>query len=436
MNKKVFLIFIMFFTFVLGVNFVSAAEKAIATVKITGMNVFGRTLVAEANCTKPENNDCSFSYQWYSNTTNSTTGGTAIADSNSKYYVIDKSLEGKYIYVVVTATSYSNDYEATTVMDITDATTNTYAKVDDYVTIDSTTKYSIDVKATFEVGAKLTMTLNGIEEKNDKVDYYVKFVNENDPMPTIEQTNIGCTFSDLDNDEIDKFKWVSDIDDTIVISDDWYLLNGYEYAYIVKQTRNTDENIGGIFCEIIKSPIKVDKPSIPDLGKRYQFYLFTDADFKGLSTFPLFPTFGSTGDHMLKTKIGIINDETLLKKLANNSKDSLQSLLEYAKKHDGTTFSYHDEHYYKNDIGSFKVTDGAYYYVYTAYEDKNGMYRNLEDVTVVMGELGMLVNDVKWTTSNPDTGVFNQYGIFGLIIVIGIISFTLIRKLSKFPKKA
>lgn len=435
--KKIFLIFIMAITLILGLNNVIAEESITGSVKITGRNTYGRTLTAEASCTKPST-ECNFEYQWYSNTTNSTTGGTVIKGATSKYYVIEESLKEKYIYVVVTAkvqsVSTSNSYISSEFKDITDSTNNVTATVSDYVDIDSTTKYSADVKATYEVGANLTITLNNIVLNENNVEYYVMFVNKGESRPIMKQTNLGCEYPETNHENINKFKYVNTTTGEIVIDDDWYILDGYDYIYVVKQT--SDKVNGGRYCSITKEPINIKKPSLPDLGKRYQFYVFSESEFDGLSTFPLFPYDGHNGTHTLKTKIGLIKDNSLLKKLANNSKDALSSLLEYAKKNDGTVFTYSDEHYYDNDIGSFKVTDGAYYYVYTTYDNSDGLYRDLSDVTVVMGESGMLVNDVKWTTTNPDTGIFNQYGIFGLIIIVGFGLFVIIKKYSKFPKKA
>lgn len=54
---------------------------------------------------------------------------------------------------------------------------------------------------------------------------------------------------------------------------------------------------------------------------------------------------------------------------------------------EGTIYKYLDD-VHDTDIGSFKVTNGAYYFVYTSYENTDGLYRDLDDVTV----LGLLLS--------------------------------------------
>jgi len=57
------------------------AKKAEATnsVKITGTNTYGSTLTA----TITTNSDGTKKYQWFSNTTNSTAGGTALTEKTT-----------------------------------------------------------------------------------------------------------------------------------------------------------------------------------------------------------------------------------------------------------------------------------------------------------------------------------------------------------------
>lgn len=72
-------------------------------VKIVGKNQAGVTLTAQTNIT-PKN--CELTYQWFTNTTNSTTGGTAIAGATTSTYIVKENDVGKYIYVEVTANYY------------------------------------------------------------------------------------------------------------------------------------------------------------------------------------------------------------------------------------------------------------------------------------------------------------------------------------------
>jgi len=79
------------------------------SVSISGDVIYGNTLTANPNITADPNTQNagasadSYTYQWYSNSTNSTSGGTAISGATSKTYTIGTGLIDKYIYVVVTA---------------------------------------------------------------------------------------------------------------------------------------------------------------------------------------------------------------------------------------------------------------------------------------------------------------------------------------------
>jgi len=96
---------------------------AIGSVKISGTNTYGETLVAnitdfDQSITGEGAPD--YTYQWYSNSTNSTSGGTKINGATSRSYTIGEGLVGKYIYVVVTVSRAG--YDGRTYVDITDAT--------------------------------------------------------------------------------------------------------------------------------------------------------------------------------------------------------------------------------------------------------------------------------------------------------------------------
>ena len=92
------------------------------SVTITGTNMIGETLTARLSVTKPTNGTTA-SYQWYSNTSNSTTGGTAINGATSATYTIGKGLVDKYIYVVATVSKQY--YDTNTFKDITDGSNGT-----------------------------------------------------------------------------------------------------------------------------------------------------------------------------------------------------------------------------------------------------------------------------------------------------------------------
>ena len=110
--------------------------KAAATnsVAITGTNRWGYTLTA----TITTNSNGTKGYQWYYNSSNSASGGTAISGATGSTYVVDKAYVGKYIYVVASVGAGTNHNAASNATDITDATANgtaTVAKQDLAVTV-------------------------------------------------------------------------------------------------------------------------------------------------------------------------------------------------------------------------------------------------------------------------------------------------------------
>jgi len=104
---------------------VTENKLAGGSVKINGKSTYGETLTTTLTDTSPKAD--SYTYQWYYNSSNSKTGGTAISGATSNSYTIGPGLVGKYIYVVVTATK--NNYRSTSFGDITDSSNNTTSTI-------------------------------------------------------------------------------------------------------------------------------------------------------------------------------------------------------------------------------------------------------------------------------------------------------------------
>ena len=69
---------------------------------VTGTEANGKTLTST---TGTWTNADSYAYQWYTNTTASTSGGTAISGATSSTFVLTDSQDDLYVYCVVTATN-------------------------------------------------------------------------------------------------------------------------------------------------------------------------------------------------------------------------------------------------------------------------------------------------------------------------------------------
>lgn len=272
------------------------------------------------------------------------------------------------------------------------------------INVNAEENYKINVFAeTGYFGADLRMTLEGFDKKaaieNGDL-YYAKFVNEDDEKPALEDIDF------LGEPGLSNFNYITVAYDSendgyfsfIEVTHDWYMIEGYTKVYIIKKNRYNDE------YKIIDEPIILEKPELPELSERYEVYLDWNSEstkYKNtLSVHPQYPNVDDIGSHELNVKFGIIKDENLLKKLANKERDSLEELMKYAKTTEGKTYTHKDYEFSFTDAIDFEVVNGAYYYAYTYYTNTDGVYRNLEDVTVVMGKYDRLVNDVDWSRYN------------------------------------
>ena len=147
------------------------------SVTIKGTNIWGNTLTASVTNT----NSATLSYQWYYTTNTTATGGTAIANATSSTYVIDKSLVGKYIYVVVTASKAN--YNNTIWNDVTDTATNGSAPVGKRTASISFASSSITIN--YGESAKNTLTNTG--------DGTVSYTSSNTGVATINSTTGDLT---------------------------------------------------------------------------------------------------------------------------------------------------------------------------------------------------------------------------------------------------
>ena len=251
-------------------------------------------------------------------------------------------------------------------------------------------KYTISVfSSTGSVGGKLELS---VEEDFGDNSLYVMFMKDSSSKPT----NVPSNKSEInyDPDDITKWKNIYDAGETNIINIkyDWYMLDGYNYAYFLECDSST--------CKLSDSAYEIKKPNLPELGQRYQITFFNNE--KELNVFPYFPIVGENGSHKIIVKIGKINDNNVVYQVYKNN--SLSSLLEYAKTAEGVTTSFSDKNQSNISFEELNIENGAYYYIYTTYENTDGTYRDLSDVAIAMGEYNGLTNDVKYNFDGKDVG--------------------------------
>lgn len=431
MKKIICFLFVMFFSFMLGIIVTNAETENCITIK--GANYWGEIMHIDLNCDDYRISDRDVPVKWYYNDTNSTTGGTLFKEStyisgedNGRLVKsLPENTKGKYIYVEVPLVEKTNtESDPIFVTDITDASTNLYAKVQGRVQIVDNNPYSIKVEPTQNWNNfKITLE-NATYDTELDTKYFVVFTKDN-TIPTINEVeNVGCDIPI----NIDDFKqaWVLNKDNVteIDVGKEWYM-STYMNAFVIKRELKRYKQTMGSYtytttskrvCEIISKPIKIEAP-LPKINERYSTVFHPKSN--NFSTSVKFPySVGNLGTHTIVTKIGLIEDESILKDLAKNTSDCYDKLLQYAKSDNkGNIYKYKDRTNPDSypDISSYVVEESKFYYVYNTYENNDGAYRNLDGINVFQGIDNCLatVNDWgsyanKTDNSNTNNNTNNQ----------------------------
>ena len=185
--------------------------------------------------------------------------------------------------------------------------------------------------------------------------------------------------------------------------------NGDVYAWIVESKLNNDNKRENKF---ILESYKVERPALLSLGKRVTVYFSNDET----STFNWNINAVNNESRKLKVKIGIMNDNSILKAIKNNESGALEKLLTYSKSAQATyngTLKMGKTEPIVNEIG---ITNGQYYYAYFELDDENGKYYPIEDVMLYQGKVDStgkwLYNYVdknfKWNITDDSTNNDNN----------------------------
>lgn len=294
--------------------------------------------------------------------------------------------------------------------------------------------YSIEATAGMEVAGNLKMILKGIPttEEENLTDYYVYFCNDSDPAPTVEATTTLSPVETADYKTIPGWHAVisaRNVDDMnplgkISMTDDWYVVDGYTTAYVLKS-----EWVSSSHTNTLSQKITIKKPELFKKGQGYNFIIGDKTSMweKESNIWTKFPAnSGLTGK--LNIKVGPIEDSTIIKKYVNNTSDAYSSLLSYAKSaKNGVTMS-NKSPVEKFDSNIDKIVEGKHYYVLITTDDDT--IRDLTDVYIRTGSnIGTLddFSDNGYTgkqlsskVENPKTGDYNM--LIMVVVFIGAIS--------------
>lgn len=296
-------------------------------------------------------------------------------------------------------------------------------------------KINVEVSGLGDVSSSLDMTIDGQFDFNN-YKYYIWFLNENDPVPTPGEPDSS------NNSIVGNWHFFDKCSNSdkgcIYVNDDWYMLDGYDYAYIEKREKFTDN------YSLASSKIKIEKPKLLPNKKRYGF-----SNVGGLfDVFLNFPCKGNTGNHKLYTKVGKITDTSLIREYNDNKFDNLFS---YARKDNSDKLGSCEVGKSSAICSPFKLSGievGSYYYVYIYMDDP--LYRDLSAVFVAIGENGepnyihyLETADVgeegsKFTgnvVSNPKTADLKITIIILLVLFSSLTLVLGIKKITKIVKK-
>lgn len=284
---------------------------------------------------------------------------------------------------------------------------------------------------------------NYVEEENTS--YYLAMTNGDMPEIPVDSNGYCDIKSSSSHDD---FRQWQILGSNGLIYNEWFMLKGYQNAYVVKRT---SEGISNYKCEYTKNPIVIEKPALNAIGTKYSFFLFGKGretingptEKASLSVFQHYPDIKVSEkldiaqDAKRYVKVGIVNDSDLIYKLTRNKPGALEELMEYAKDNDGIEWSISNG--VEADPGineDFSAEDGKYYFMYVYYKDS--AYREeLNDVMFTYAEDHSLFSYTDYITddvensakpkevkqeavSNPKTGI-EDYIIEGIILISVLI---------------
>lgn len=199
-------------------------------------------------------------------------------------------------------------------------------------------------------------------------------------------------------------------------------------------------------------PILVKRIDNLPLTKRMNAYLFEDE-----TSIYLWNLNSVLTERKVNYKLGLVEDNSILNKVKENKQTGFEDLLNYAKNKESIkSGNVNLTHNLPALFSQTDIAEGKYYYLYLDIDTENGKYYSLDDIQLYQAlktsddklwlcqygddRFSWSVDDStkqieeKATVDNPNTGI-RDYTIISLIIVsIGLVVYSKIRKYSKFPQ--
>lgn len=151
---------------------------------------------------------------------------------------------------------------------------------------------------------------------------------------------------------------------------------------------------------------KIERPQLMNLGNR--FYISFSKDDTFFANWEIH----SELNRKLNIKVGEITDNSILKSLQKEEKDSLNKLMSYAKDDKGiyTTLldiDYNSDSKYKALTQSMDLKDKKYYYVYLYLDDEDKKYVGIEDINIYQASVYKDGNNIVSSLNDRTESGFN-----------------------------
>lgn len=223
----------------------------------------------------------------------------------------------------------------------------------------------------------------------------------------------------------------------INLDKDFFLVDGYEYAYVVCMRRYSNNSYKVTTTD---SPLSMKKPNMPET--KFSINAGTNS-ITVIATIPHDYLKGSngTGNHTIVTKLGKVTDDTLISKLKKEgSKNPYSTLIDYVKKDEnGKEWNQVDTDTSYLSYGEYEIDNGSLYYIYSYYSDSGSVYRNTEQMVLAVGKDGTLALDFDWDKDFSYGHKVNIIlvfgGILGVLVLGAIFFYFRAAKKEKQPKE-
>ena len=278
---------------------------------------------------------------------------------------------------------------------------------------------------------KLNLRFSGAES-NYK--YYVLFVKANNSKVDFNKYVDKNTGAIKYSTEIGEMNIVSN-SGLVLIDNAWFIADGYEYAYIIRNRANSTT------YEYTKGCIAVPKPALSSLlNERYTIELFPE--FNKIRISPAFPYTGELGSsnygkHTVAVKIALITDKNIISKFQNDATDKYETLLNYAKSSNVKVYNLTDSGAEIN-AADIDIVENGVYFIYTTYNDPDHYYRVIDGINVIMGTEEFFTLSVDWenavTAKKADNTLL--YIILISLVVVVIVAVVLVKIKDKKEERA